>query len=156
MKLYAIIKRENAKPVAFSDDSEIIKDFFYQQKFTGEEYWYGKIKKRDANEIRGTRDYADLYLVKVGRAWIQSKYYDEMSLLQDDAVYAYDEVLRTLETELECSDLSKQEAKAMREVIKYLDKKIESLKEESVPEDTLKSLKNDLAEYRYAKQKYDF
>jgi hypothetical protein len=44
----------------------------------------------------------------------------------------------------------------MKEVIKYLDKKVESLSKVVVPEDTLKSLKNDLAEYKYAKEKYDF
>jgi hypothetical protein len=156
MKLYAIIKRENALPVAFSDDCEIIKDFFYQQHFTCEDYWYGKIKKEDADQIKGTKEYADLFLVKVGRTWVQSKYYDEMSLLQDDAVYAYDEVLRILESEFECSDLSKSEAKAIKEVIKYFNNKIDSIVEEPVPENTLKSLKNDLAEYRYAKEKYEF
>lgn len=156
MKLYAIIKKENAKPVAFSNDSEVIREFFYQQHFTADEYWYGKIKKHDANQIRETSEYADLFLVKIGRTWVQSKYYDEMSLLQDDAVYAYDEVIHTLETELEFSDLSKSEIKSMKEVIKYFSDKVESMMGEAIPEQVLKSLKNDLSEYRYAKEKYDF
>lgn len=125
MKLYAIINN-NGTPVAYHDNKRVIKDFYSDLKNPE----YSIVRVKNTKKITETSSYADLYLVKVGGGYIQSKFYDSAYILREEELYDYDTVVNILIRELEFNspNMNKEEKQALKKTLSFFEERVEEIK----------------------------
>ena len=109
MKLYAIINNHGT-PIAYHDNKRVIRQ--YLDDLNKSEFTMVRVKH--PKKIEESSDYADLYLVKVGGGYIQSKFYDSAYILHEDELYHYDSLINLIIRELEFNSLISKHTSVMK------------------------------------------
>lgn len=136
--------------VAFHDEKRVILNYMknYYERYKENLYPF-KIKKKN---LKKYKDYEDLYLVRYGNIYIQSRYLYvhqiDVEPLIDDLTCAHDVIIRMIEftnDQKKCKQLSK--------TLGIIDEEIENLKSSTPKLEELKSRDIDyrLFQYHYNK-----
>ena len=146
MKLYAIINK-NGTPVAYHDNKRVIKDFYQDMDHSD----FSIVRVKHPKKIVDTSSYAELYLVKLGGGYIQSKFYDSAYILREEELYDYDTVVNILIRELEfnSSTMSKEEKNAIKKTLVFFEGRVEEIKENKIDINSVKHFEEMRREYDY-------
>lgn len=143
MALYAILN-ERGKPIAYHHRKDIVNEYLKGSK--NENYCLVKVKH--PKRVEGTSEYADLYLTKVGNFYVPSRYYDSASILIEDELSNYYNLVDIVTRDLEfMSDLTDKDKKALERTLQFYQSRIYDIKEEQIDENTLRRMDDMMQEY---------
>lgn len=144
MKLYAIINK-NGTPIAYHENKRVIES--HLQDLDQSEFSMVRIKH--PKKIIDTSGYSDLYLVKIGGGYIQSKLYDSAYILREEELYEYDSLINIIVRELEFnnSSISKEEKVALKRTLAYFEERIDEIKSEKADFESIKRFDEMRKEY---------
>lgn len=134
-KIYGVVVSN--KLTAIHDDEEVINN--YAESISSEYDMKTSIVKLNRKKIEYSNEYQDLYLVRYGDTYIQSKYFsiarDDDSQFKYDLQYAYDVLLRVMEFNDNPKDI-----KHLRKSVIVIERELYKL--DAVPKspDTMKAL----------------
>lgn len=149
MGLYAVLN-ERGNPIAYHENKRIIKDFL--QMINKKDHIV--VKVRHPNDIENTPEYSDLYLVKIGKEYIPSIYFDSADILRTEELYSYDSLVEIITRELEYNKkLNREEKKSLENTLVFFRKRIRKIKNESCDYESSKRFHELREEMNYS---YDY
>ena len=149
--MYGLLDK-NKKPVAFHREKRIIMSYMDSYYETNKEFLTPfKIKRKKLKEYHG---YEDLYLVRYGSKYIQSKYLYihqlDIEPLLDDLICAHDVIIRVIEF----TD-NKKKCDKLSIALSIIDDKIKKLKKDTPSLQNLRSREIDYMNYQYQSGIYE-
>ena len=135
----------NGEPIAFHKELSVVNEYVDNVR----RYHDGEVKLRIAKiknkKIKNLKDFNDLYLVRIGDTFIQSKFYNYMRFVSDEPLYDLKLTIDTLERVLTCKndDLSSKDAKHIKKSIKIVKEVLEKEKKYTPTYQEMEELKMD-------------
>lgn len=134
MGLYAVLN-ESGNPIAYHENKRVTKEFLKEINKKN----YIAVKVKHPKDVEDTEEYAELYLVKVGTQYIQSKYFDSVDILNQEEVYSYDSLVNIITRELEYNeDITNSERKSLQKTLLYFQRRIKEIKDNPCDYETAK------------------
>lgn len=150
MKLYAVIDG-TGQVLGYHDSKTVVKQFMEGIKERDQKDSLKLVKVLNPKKVKDTSKYLDLYLVKLGNGYIPAMYYDEASIVSEGEIYNYEETVNVISRELEFNSdqLSKEDKKALRRVLKLYEGRIEEIKDTPTDYRAAKEFKQLRDEYEF-------
>ena len=124
MKIYGLCKRNNMKFIAFHNEKRVIIKFKQDYELSNKEDLVLVALKQ--KEIEKFSDYSDLYLVRYGENYVQSKFLYIAQLDYGQIEYDYNYAKDVLNCILEFIDDDKK-SKRLMQAIRIIEEELESI-----------------------------
>lgn len=152
MKYHCVIDRTNGKIIGFHDKKSVANR--YKERLTQEvkrDDFY--VEKKKESQLANLPDYLDLYLIRYGNNYVQSKYYeyikDDLSTLLNEYKFAIDVLMKIFEYE----KISNKKKKILKDAIMIIEDRIDENVDVFLTPDQLERMKSQYDSFRY--QIYD-
>jgi len=142
------------KIIAFHDDIDVVTTYVTNIKKSNSDHPDLKIGKIKKKKVKSTIDFDDLYLVRYGDTYIQSKYIMYGELLSGQCIYDNQHCRDTLLRILECDDITPKERKTIERTVKIIDRILQNDKEYTPTIQLLKTCEMDYAQYMNHRESY--
>ena len=144
----------NNRIIAFHDDLEIVTSYVHDIQHShsdANDLQIGKIKKK---KVKSTIDYYDLYLVRYGDTYVQSRYIDYADLVGGQCMYDNQQCRDTLLRILECDDISDKERKSIEQTVKIINRILDNDKKYTPTIQQLITYETEFSQYMQLRHKY--
>lgn len=138
MSIYVLLDRFK-RPIAYHNKKKVI--FKYYDSINRDDVYIGKTNKKP-------NDYEELYLVKYGSSYIPNNLLSTLEIMNDDEYTFYQDIINTIDSEIEFGNISKGDIKYLSKTAKYFRNKIKEIKNKPVSEQLVSEYKNMLESFR--------
>lgn len=147
--MYAVI--DNDKIIALHDEKRVVRIYIKRiAENTGKELNYVKIKKKRLNHIS---DLFDLYLVRYGSTYVQSKYIEYLDLADPQVMYDHEYAKDVIMKILEIDDyLDAEDRSVLEKSVEIIEGIIDTDKKYTPSIEELERLKEHYYPYLYNKE----
>ena len=138
MSIYVLLDRFK-RPIAYHNKKKVI--FKYYDSINRDDVYIGKTNKKP-------NDYEELCLVKYGSSYIPNNLLSTLEIMKDDEYTIYQDIINTIDSEIEFGNISKDDIKYLSKTVKYFRNKIKEIKNKPVSEQLVSEYKNMLESFR--------